>query len=58
MNDDASVTPADLARELRVTARRVRDILRAAYGTLPAGESRWHLTDEQAAHVRAVVGRG
>jgi hypothetical protein len=52
------VTPAELARELRVTAKRVRSILRAEYGTLPAAESRWHLTDAQVAHVRAVVARG
>lgn len=58
MSDDATVTPSDLARDLRVTPKRVRDILRARYGTLPAGESRWHLTDDQVAHVRAVVGRG
>lgn len=52
------MTPAELARDLAVTPKRVRDILRARYGTLPAGEPRWHLTDEQIAHVRAVVGRG
>lgn len=51
------MTPAELARELRVTPKRVRDVLRARYGTLPAGESRWHLSDEQIAHVRTVVGR-
>lgn len=58
MSNDAVVTPADLARELGVTPQQVRIILRAEYGTLPAGESRWQLTDVQIAHVRAVVARG
>ncbi|MFJ2518635.1 hypothetical protein ACIOWF_06655 [Cellulosimicrobium cellulans] len=58
MSNDATVTPADLARDLRVTPKRVRDILRAKYGTLPDGESRWHLADEQVEHVRSVVGHG
>lgn len=49
----ADLTPAQLALELGVTAKRIRTILRARYGTLPSHETRRQLTDEQAAHVRA-----
>lgn len=46
------ITPADLARELGVTPKTVRDYLRSTYGTLPAFVSRWHLTAAQATKVR------
>ncbi len=51
MEPDA-VTPADLARELGVTPKAVRDVLRANYGTLTPPETRWHLTDDQVQVVR------
>ncbi|HEY8591174.1 MAG TPA: SDR family NAD(P)-dependent oxidoreductase [Naasia sp.] len=47
------ITPADLSRELGVDQKRIRDHLREQYGTLPADETRWILTSEQAAGVRA-----
>ena len=49
----SDLTPAQLALDLGVTAKRVRDVLRARYGVLPPTETRWRLTDEQVAHVRA-----
>lgn len=53
MNLD-EVTPADLARELGVEPKNVRDFLRREYGRLKErGETRWHLTPEQADAVRA-----
>ena len=49
------ITPPALARELAHAdgGRKIRAYLRATYGTLPAFVSRWQLTDEQAADVRA-----
>ncbi|QHC65720.1 hypothetical protein GSU68_03385 [Rathayibacter sp. VKM Ac-2759] len=46
------LTPADLSLELGVSQRRIRSVLRAVYGVLPAQETRWELTDEQAQTVR------
>ncbi len=51
MND--LITPNDLARELGVSAKTIRDYLRSKYGTLPSFETRWHLTESQASDVRA-----
>lgn len=48
MCEEGQVTPADLSRELGVDQVRIRDYLRSQYGTLPAGETRWCLTREQA----------
>jgi len=47
------ITPNDLARELGVSAKKIRDYLRSKYGTLPPLETRWHLTESQASAVRA-----
>ncbi|PPG34116.1 hypothetical protein C5C25_03310 [Rathayibacter sp. AY2B9] len=47
------VTPATLSLELGVSQRRIRSLLRSSYGTLPAEESRWDLTEEQAEAVRS-----
>ena len=56
-NDE--VTPADLARELGVPAKKIRDVLRAEYGVLAErDETRWELTAEQVSHVRRAVGHG
>ncbi|WP_157446653.1 hypothetical protein [Cellulosimicrobium sp. TH-20] len=53
------VTPADLERELGVSARKIRDVLRAEYGLLAErGDTRWELTAEQADSVRRALGRG
>lgn len=49
------MTPAQVALELGVSSRDVRDVLRATHGTLSeqGGElNRWHLTAEQMQHVR------
>lgn len=46
------VTPAELARELQITQRRVRDYLRERYGTLRPPVTRWHLDASQAREVR------
>ncbi|MGB3910245.1 MAG: hypothetical protein WBL06_07225 [Pseudolysinimonas sp.] len=47
------VTPADLARELGIDAKRIRVFLRATYGKLNRSvESRWKLTPDQGASVR------
>ena len=51
MDDD--LTPADLARELGVSQRAVRAFLRGRYGTLISPATRWKLTGEQAADIRA-----
>ncbi|GAA4688803.1 hypothetical protein [Promicromonospora umidemergens] len=59
MSDDV-VTPADLARKLGLSPKTVRAWLRAEYNTLDSrgSEARWHLTDEQVAHVqRRAAGR-
>jgi len=47
------ITPNDLARELGVSAKKIRDYLRSKYGNLPSFETRWHLTESQASDVRA-----
>ena len=53
------VTPADLARDLGVPAKQIRDVLRARDGLLAErGETRWELTPEQVEHVRAAFDRG
>jgi len=46
------ITPAVLALEAGVSQKRVRDILREMYGTLPADTTRWFLDDSQANAVR------
>jgi hypothetical protein len=50
MNDD--LTPADLARELGIDPKRIRQFLRAEWGKLPPYTTRWSLTEEQARRVR------
>ena len=45
-------TPADLARELDISAKAVRTFLRSVYGVLPPFMSRWLLDAKQAAYVR------
>lgn len=50
---DDFLTPADLSRELGVSQLRIRIWLREEYGVLPPTETRWRLTDAQAAHIRA-----
>ena len=52
---DDTVTPADLARELNVSARRIRQWLRAQ-GWQSVPYSRWRLSPEQAAQVRRHFG--
>lgn len=47
------VTPADLARELGVTQKRIRAFLRSGWGTLDNWTTRWQLTDEQVRAVRS-----
>ena len=49
---DDTLTPADLARELGVDQRTIRNWLREEYGTLPPTEKRWRLTEAQGAHLR------
>jgi hypothetical protein len=49
----AQITPGDLAGELGVRPKQVRDYLRSKYGTLPAFVSRWNLTRAQTDDVRA-----
>ncbi len=47
-------TPRELAQELGVSAKSIRDYLRNEYGLLaPRGLKRWELTGDQAATVRA-----
>lgn len=48
-----STTPAQLSLELNVGQKRIRDVLREHYGTLPAGATRWELDDTQAGLVRS-----
>ncbi|NQX12261.1 hypothetical protein HQQ80_11540 [Microbacteriaceae bacterium VKM Ac-2855] len=50
-----AITPADLSLELNISQKRVRDILRSIFGTLPPGTTRWVVTDEQADAVRDAV---
>ncbi|WP_168225743.1 hypothetical protein [Pseudarthrobacter sp. NIBRBAC000502771] len=52
MDDEDQVTPADLARELGVDQKRIREYLRSQYGKLPPDETRWHPTAGQAEDVR------
>ncbi|MBT2484279.1 MULTISPECIES: hypothetical protein [unclassified Microbacterium] len=47
------ITPATLSLELGVDQKRIRDQLRALYGTLAADRARWELDEDQAAAVRA-----
>lgn len=48
-----ATTPEDLARELGVPGKTIRDWLRNEYPRTPAEtHQRWLLTDEQAAAVR------
>lgn len=48
------ITPRELALELGVPAKTIRDFLRGEYGLLtPRGLKRWELTGDQAATVRA-----
>lgn len=49
---EATETPASLALDLGVSQKRIRDVLRDVYGTLPPGTSRWVLTEEMIAVVR------
>lgn len=49
----AESTPAELSLELGVQQKRIRDYLRSLYDTLPEGTTRWLLSDEQVARVRA-----
>ena len=51
------VTPTELARELGVSPKRVRDILRQHFGTLQAPETRWHLDDAKVHAVRRHLGQ-
>jgi hypothetical protein len=46
------ITPNDLARELGVSAKKIREYLRSKYGKLSSFETRWHLTESQASDVR------
>ncbi|WP_120004363.1 hypothetical protein [Nesterenkonia muleiensis] len=45
-------TPAQIALELGVTQKQVRDVLRKHYGRLPEETSRWELDESQAKTVR------
>ncbi|HBS76227.1 MAG TPA: hypothetical protein DEB55_17875 [Microbacterium sp.] len=47
-----TLTPAELARELSVPAKRIRSYLRSEYGRLKFPETRWHLDAAQANDVR------
>lgn len=53
MTDEGSdtITPSELATELGVSDRRIRQWLRDQ-GWQPVPYTRWHLTPEQAARVR------
>jgi len=52
-----SLTPRKLARELGVSPKTVREVLRRRYGTLAERQlTRWELTREQADMVRAELG--
>ncbi|MFC9560377.1 DUF6998 domain-containing protein [Agromyces sp. NPDC056965] len=51
------VTPTELASRYDVTPKHVRDVLRAHYGALQTGTTRWDLTDEQVTVVeREIIG--
>lgn len=47
------LTPASLSLELQVDQKRIREVLREVYGTLPSGTTRWELSEEQADVVRS-----
>jgi len=47
------ITPASLSLELQVDQKRIRNVLRELYGTLPTGTTRWELSEEQADAVRS-----
>lgn len=49
----ATTSPAQLSLEMRVPQKHIRDYLRSAYGSLPSGDTRWQLTEEEAEEVRA-----
>ena len=51
-------TPKELAIELGVSPKAIRDFLRALYGTLGNGATRWNLTPEQVELVRTHFLRG
>ena len=46
------ITPAQLSSELGVSAKAIREYLRAKHGTLPPFVSRWNLTKAQADDAR------
>lgn len=51
---DDTITPRELARELGVSTKAIRDFLRAEYGLLAERQlTRWELKGEEAARVRA-----
>lgn len=49
----ATTSPAQLSLEMQIPQKRIREFLRSVYGSLPKGDTRWELTEEQAAEVRA-----
>lgn len=52
------ITPAELARELGVSARSIRVYLRGKYGRLEeSNETRWRLDDVDADDVRRTFSR-
>jgi hypothetical protein len=48
-------TPASLSLELQIPQKRIRDILRRRYETLPQNVNRWELDEEMTAAVRAAT---
>lgn len=52
----STITPAQLSLELNLSQKRIRDVLRDLYGTLPEGATRWELSDSQADAVRSRLG--
>ena len=53
--DTETVTPTELARDLGISPKRVRAILREHFGTLRPPETRWHISAEQVALVRRLL---
>lgn len=53
----STTTPAQLSLELNIDQRRIRDVIRELYGTLPEGITRWDLDDVQSEAVRARFAR-
>lgn len=47
------ITPADLSRDLDVSQLTIRRHLRQKHGKLQPPDTRWHLTEAQAADVKA-----